>query len=72
LKDAVDRRSSYAKFLGNLMLKAGFIFDMKVATGKDLNYTPYSDGMFDLTLGGKKIRDRISGADLLAITKSLR
>jgi len=54
------------------MLKAGFIFDMKVATGKDLNYTPYSDGMFDLTLGGKKIRDRISGADLLAITKSLR
>jgi hypothetical protein len=48
------------------------VWAMKIASGKDLNYTPYTDGKFDLTLGGKKIRDRISADELLAIAKSLR
>jgi hypothetical protein len=45
---------------------------MKKASGQDLNYTPYTDGKFDLVIGGRKIKDRISASDLLAIAKSLR
>jgi hypothetical protein len=48
------------------------VWAMQLASGQDLKYTPYSDGKFDLTLGTKKIRSRISGAELLSIAKSLR
>ena len=43
------------------------LWAMRSASGQDLKYTPYTDGKFDLLIGEKKIRDRISGADLLAI-----
>jgi hypothetical protein len=45
---------------------------MRTASGQDLNYQPYSDGTLDLLLNGKRIRERISAADLLAIAKTFR
>jgi hypothetical protein len=48
------------------------VWAMQLASGQDLKYRPYTDGRFDLLIGEKKIRDRISGADLLAIAKSMR
>jgi hypothetical protein len=48
------------------------VWAMQRASGQDLKFTLYTDGKYDLTLGGKKIRDRISGAELLSIAKSLR
>ncbi len=45
---------------------------MKVASGQNLNYQPYSDGKFDLLVNGQKVRDRISGSELLSIANSMR
>ena len=51
---------------------ACLITAMRTASGQDLNYQPYSDGTLDLLLNGKRIRERISAADLLAIAKTFR
>ena len=48
------------------------LWAMNKASGQNLNLQPYSDGTFDLLIGDNKIRDRISGAELLSIAKSLR
>jgi hypothetical protein len=45
---------------------------MKLVSGQELSYQPYTDGKFDLLVNGKKIRDRISADELLSIAKSLR
>jgi hypothetical protein len=45
---------------------------MRTASGQDLKWGTVSDGTIDLFLNGKKIREGISAADLLAIAKTLR
>jgi hypothetical protein len=45
---------------------------MRRNSGQNLEYQPYTDGKLDLLLGEKKIRDRISKAELLSIARSMR